>query len=105
MIAKLQKPLNKLLLEGTSFDWTPECQTVFETLKVSLTNECIIRFPNPNEPFELHTDASNYAIGGVLMQKNSEGYLQPIEYYIRSLSTCESNYCAFEKECLVYSSA
>ena len=32
------------------------------------------------------------------MQKNSEGQLQPIGYYSRSLSTCESNYCVFEKD-------
>ena len=78
MMAKLQIPLNKLLLKGTTFDWTPECQSSFEQLKASLTNECLRRFPNPNEPFELHTDASGYAIGGVLMQRNSEGQLQPI---------------------------
>ena len=100
MMAKLQIPLNKLLLKGTTFDWTPDCQSSFEQLKASLTNECLRRFPNPNEPFELHTDASGYAIGGVLMQRNSEGHLQPIEYYSRSLSASEFNYSTFEKECL-----
>ena len=51
-MAALKIPLNKLLLKGVEFQWTPECQTPFEALKGSLTNDCLRRFPNPNEPFK-----------------------------------------------------
>eukprot|EP01041_Mallomonas_annulata_P005530 gene5530-11139_t len=54
--------------------------------KKSLTTECLRRYTNPKRPFELHTDASDYAIGAVLVQRNDEGIEQPLEYLSKYLS-------------------
>ncbi len=51
--------------------------------------------PNFTKPFELTTDASNYAIGAVLSQNQ-----KPISFISRTLSETEQNYSTNEKELL-----
>jgi hypothetical protein len=67
-MAERQRPLNYLLGKGHKFDWTPACQQAFEYLRDALTDDCLRFYPDLNKPFILHTDASDYAIGGVLVQ-------------------------------------
>lgn len=55
--------------------------------------EPVMRLPDVTKPFELHTDASNFAIGGVLMQY---GYL--ITYDNQKLNEAERRYMVQEKE-------
>ena len=49
--------------------------------------------------YYLQTDASNTAIGAVLMQKHEEK-LFPVCYASKKLSSAERNYSTIEKECL-----
>nr|GFB50607.1 reverse transcriptase [Tanacetum cinerariifolium] len=48
--------------------WDEECQAAFESLKKAVMEEPVLRLPDVTMPFELHTAASDFAIGGVLMQ-------------------------------------
>eukprot|EP01041_Mallomonas_annulata_P001748 gene1748-3376_t len=48
---------------GNRVELNNECETTFVALKQSLTTDCVRRFPDPNRPFEMHTDASDYAKG------------------------------------------
>ncbi|GJP63881.1 hypothetical protein CLOP_g20913 [Closterium sp. NIES-67] len=50
-------------------------------------------------PFELITDASNLAVGAVMLQDFGEG-LQPIAYELRKLNLAEKNYPVHDKELL-----
>ncbi|GJP60630.1 hypothetical protein CLOP_g17857 [Closterium sp. NIES-67] len=53
----------------------------------------------PHRPFELITDASDLAVGTVLLQDFGEG-LQPIAYESRKLNPAERNYPVHDKELL-----
>ena len=44
--AELTKCLNDLNKKGKIFEWTPECQKSFETLKHKLINSPILQYPD-----------------------------------------------------------
>lgn len=71
----------------------------FQRLKELLTSAEILQFPDFNAPFNLTTDASNYALGAVLSQ-GEVGRDRPIAYISRVLDKTEENYAANEKEML-----
>jgi len=49
----------------------------------------------------LDTDASHYALGCVLSQRNELGKLHPVGYYSRSFTKAERNYSIRDKELFV----
>lgn len=55
---------------------------------------------NWNLPFELMSDASDYALGAVL-GKRVENHFQPIFYSSKTLNPTKENYTTTEKELLV----
>ena len=57
----------------------------------------VLNFPDPEKPFVVGTDASDYAVGAVLQQDHGRG-LQPVAYLSHKLSSAERNYAAQEKE-------
>ena len=53
--------------------WTDQQQTAFEALKACLVCTPILGFPTEDGRFVLDTDASLFAVGGVLSQLQNEG--------------------------------
>ncbi|GJP78818.1 hypothetical protein CLOP_g9086 [Closterium sp. NIES-67] len=76
-----------------------EQQAAFDQLKLFLTTPPVLRIADPHRPFELITDASDLAVGTVLLQDFGEG-LQPIAYESRKLNPAERNYPVHDKELL-----
>lgn len=93
------RPLSRLTSKKVPFLWTSECEESFSKLKNALISAPILKCPDFSLPFYLHTDASSYAIGGVLIQK-FDGVDHPIAYCSRTLSSQEMNYTATERELL-----
>ena len=48
--------------------WTPDGIQAFETLTLRLTKQLSLQMADPDGPFILKVDASDYAIGGILEQ-------------------------------------
>nr|GEZ71294.1 reverse transcriptase domain-containing protein [Tanacetum cinerariifolium] len=65
--AKIPRPMTYLLEKETLFVFSKDCIDAFETLKKKLTESSILVFPDWNLPFELMCDASDFAIGAVLL--------------------------------------
>ncbi|XP_057296211.1 uncharacterized protein K02A2.6-like [Hydractinia symbiolongicarpus] len=59
-----------------------------------------LSFFDPRKPITLWVDASNYAIGGILLQPDDEGHPKPVCYTSRALSQTEQKYSVTEKESL-----
>ncbi|KAL7286467.1 hypothetical protein TKK_0019413 [Trichogramma kaykai] len=97
--ATIAKPLFKLLQKDTPFIWNEKAQKVFDTLKTCLTTTPVLAFPKLDEPYNITTDASGYAVGGVLSQ-GEPGKDRPIAYTSRALRGPELNYEVYEKEAL-----
>jgi RNase H-like domain found in reverse transcriptase/Integrase zinc binding domain/Integrase core domain len=64
-----------------------------------LTSEEVLAFPNYDAPFQIHTDASDVAIGAVLTQIQN-GVERPIAFYSKKLNSAQRNYSTTERECL-----
>ena len=69
-------PLTDLLKKDCSWVWTAKCEIAFATLKDAVSKEPILQLSDFGKPFEVHTDVSNLALGGVLVQ---EGHLVAFE--------------------------
>lgn len=98
--SKIANPLNKLLRKNTPFNWTTTQQQAFERLRNCLISSPILAYPNWSQPFLLFTDASTFALGAVLSQKDNEGNERIIAYASRSLLPAEKNYTITELEYL-----
>lgn len=79
--------------------WGPEQEEALTCLKGCLTKQPILHLADFSCPFVLRTDASQDAVGAVLMQEK-DGKLFPIAYHSRRLKGAESKYSTVEKELL-----
>ncbi|GBG86963.1 hypothetical protein CBR_g44417 [Chara braunii] len=61
-------PLTDLTRLDTPWDWSDECEGAFKRLKHALMNHEVLMVPDPQKPFIVTTDASQYDIGAVLAQ-------------------------------------
>ncbi|XP_070209513.1 uncharacterized protein [Littorina saxatilis] len=99
--AEIALPLTNLTkkLQPTVVVWTEECSSAFNTLKRRLTSQPILRLPDLNKDFVLRTDASGKGLGAVLLQE-TEGFLHPVCFASRKLTSAEAAYATVERECL-----
>ena len=68
--AKMSKLLFNLTKKDSIWNWSIEQQNAFEVLKKVFIIAPILRIPNDKDPFNLSTNASNFATGAVLLQKD-----------------------------------
>ncbi|GJX99923.1 reverse transcriptase domain-containing protein [Tanacetum coccineum] len=65
--SKIARPMTHLLEKETPFIFSKECIKAFETLKMKLTQAPILVAPDWDLPFEIMCDASDFAVGAVLV--------------------------------------
>ncbi|GJV99642.1 reverse transcriptase domain-containing protein [Tanacetum coccineum] len=95
--SKIARPLTKLLEKDTPFEFNDECQKSFGLLKERLTCAPVIVSPNWNLSFELMCDASDFAVGAVLDQKDGKNF-HPIYFASKTLNSAQQKYTVIEKE-------
>jgi len=79
--------------------WTTESEQAFCRAKDALQKIKSLHFPDHNLPLTLTTDASNTAIGAVLMQVRNT-HSEPIEFFSHKLSPAQTRYSTFDRELL-----
>jgi hypothetical protein len=57
------------LKKGSKWTWSAETQSAFEMVRAKFSEAILLLHPSENRPFAIFTDASGYAIGGVLTQE------------------------------------
>ena len=98
--SRLTTALTNLLKKDVPFSWSPCAETSFTSLKSAFVSAPILIFPDTSKPFILETDASDFAIAGVLSQYGNDGVLHPVSFYSRKLQPAEINYEIHDKELL-----
>ncbi|GBL59734.1 Retrovirus-related Pol polyprotein from transposon 297 [Araneus ventricosus] len=93
------QPLQELLKGDSKFAWGLDQTKSFENLKTALISDPILRLFDEEAPTEMHTDASGYGLGAVLVQIQKEKE-RVIAYASNTLTKAEKNYSTTERKCL-----
>ncbi len=92
--AKIAAPLTNLLKKSAvTYDWDEACDEAFGTLKGILVKVSVLKLPDFDKDFEIHSDASDFAIGGVIVQDG-----RPVAFESKKLSETERRWSTHEKE-------
>ena len=59
-------------------------QQVFETMKSIVVADALLAYPDPNQPFNVETDTSDYQLGAMIKQNG-----RPIAYYSQKLNSAQ----------------
>jgi hypothetical protein len=96
--AQITAPMEKLLKKDTKFQWNEDCQQGLDTLKENMVTTPILVFPNWENTFHVHVDASTIALGAIRVQPGVGDLDHPIAFASRKLSELEKNYNTTERE-------
>ena len=79
---------------------TPNARRAFTQLRQAFTEAPILRHFDPECHIRIETDASGYAIGGVLSQLTDSGRWHPVAYYSRKMIPAKTRYKTHNGELL-----
>ncbi|KAJ1581248.1 hypothetical protein NDA15_007565 [Ustilago hordei] len=94
-LTSLVKPIERF----KKFELPEEAQQAFHQLIQAFTSAGVLQHFDYHLPTRLETDASDFAIAGVLKQEH-EGRWHPVAFYSRKMSSAEKNYEIHDKELL-----
>ncbi len=93
--AKIITPLTNLLRKSFgTYEWEEACNEAFETLKGILVKAPVLKLPNFDKDFEIHSNASNFAIGGILVQDE-----RPVAFESKKLSEMSEGGQPMRRKC------
>ena len=97
-----RSPLTSKNLNGITGYLTPDGKRAFIQLRQAFTEAPIFRQFDPEYHIRIETDASGYAIGGVLSQLTSDnlGRWHPVAFYSRKMIPAETRYETHDGELL-----
>jgi hypothetical protein len=99
--SRIARPLTELTKgDGKNWIWTDEAERAFTDLKQRFTSAPILAHFDPARPVIVETDASDFALGAVLSQRDDENRLHPVAFHSRKFSPAEINYEIHDKELL-----
>ena len=82
------------------WNWSPSCQSSFDSLKHLFLLKPVLHLPNLSTPFAVATDTSKYASGAILLQTDPNGDWHPCSYLSQLFSPAERNYDIYDRELL-----
>ena len=98
--ASIAKPLHDLTKKGTQFNWTQKCTDALDELIKRVTTEPVLWHPDPAKPYELEVDASAFALGSILYQRDDNNKRRAVAYHSKALNQAERNYSIRDREFL-----
>jgi hypothetical protein len=87
-----------MLKKDIKIKWDSESRQSFDQVKRALTEALVLISPDFTKDFYLFSFASEHTIAAVLLQKNNEGYEQPIAFFSKALRDTALNSKIMEKQ-------
>ena len=88
------------LMGKNEWNWMELQQMAFKGLKKEITSKRMLIIPQPNKPFRMETDVSDFTIAAILSQEDDKGIWRPVAFISKSLNNVERNYEIYDKEML-----
>ena len=105
--SRVAKGLTDLLKTGGKplhqFSWTDEADKAFRELQIAFTTAPILRHFDPALKIRVETDASGFAVAGMISQlfgEGAEARWHPIAFYSKKMTAIESRYETHDSELL-----
>ena len=96
--ATLCEPLTLLTRKKANFVWEEDQENAFQNLKKALTSHNVMAHPDIQKPFKLYTDASDVAVGAILVQTDENNEQRHVQYVSRCFHGSERAWSTIEKE-------
>ena len=90
-----------MVRKDQKWEWTEKQEKVFGKLKEKFTKELVLAALDLDKKIRMEVDASDYAIGGVLLMECEDRLWRPVAFLSKSLNKTEKNYEIHNKEMLV----
>ena len=97
---KIARPLHEMMRKEIKWSWGEKQQKAFEELKEKFIIEPVLVILDLNREMRIETDASDFAIEGVLLMKCEDEKWRPVAYISKLLNEAEKNYKIHDKEML-----
>ena len=81
----MARPLSNLLKEDVDWCWGNTEHDAFQAVQESLLHAPILALPDPDRPFNVVCDTSDFAIGSALLQTDVDGRERVIAFESRQL--------------------
>ena len=96
----LVSPITDLLRHDVNLHWGEAQAAAFLKVGILFTSgkTPILRHYDPDRPALLETDASDFAIAGIVSQKFEDGKIHPVRFVSRKLTPAELNFDVYDKE-------
>ena len=98
--SQIAKSLNERLKKGVKWAWEDKKEKAFQELKKCICEDSVLMQPDQKKPFEVKVDASNYAIGVVLMQRDDKNAVHPVAFFFKTMNDAQRNYNVYNCELL-----
>ncbi|GFU50402.1 retrovirus-related Pol polyprotein from transposon 297 [Trichonephila clavipes] len=96
----IAKPLSDLLRHDNYFIFKEHQRIAFQKLKDALLSDPVLCIFKPYAKLQLHTDASKYGYGAILLQESEDGQYHPIYYMSKKTLPHDEKYFSYELEML-----
>ena len=98
--SRIAEPMTRILKKDKKEEWGEDQSKAYKELKEQFVPGKVLRHYQPGRETRVGTDASGYAIGAHLEQKDDEGRFRPTVFYSRKLTLAERNYPIHDQELL-----
>ena len=86
-----------MLKKNNEVKWSQESREAFARIKNAFAEAPVLAGPDYAKIFMIFSFSSPHTVAGVLLQKNEDGYEQPIAFFSQVLRDAELKYNILEK--------